>query len=118
MRDEIFLRLMARKSEVDALGVITFKPLPVRRLCLCAGWGLCRFVTNPTLFCVQDAISYGIYCMCVCVCVHVCVCVRVCVCVCVCLCVMCLLIFVYWVNSVSLCVCVCVFCCWLHTIRR
>jgi len=26
---------------------IRFKSLPVRRLCLCAGSGLCRFVTNP-----------------------------------------------------------------------
>ena len=37
---------------------IRFKPLPVRRLCLCAGGGLCRFVTNPTLLYVQDAISW------------------------------------------------------------
>ena len=37
---------------------VRFKSLPVRRLCLCAGSGLCRFVTNPTLFLISLFCEY------------------------------------------------------------
>ena len=39
---------------------IRFEPLPVRRLCFCAGSGLCIFITNPTLLGMQVIVYVGV----------------------------------------------------------